>query len=183
MGGKLGKTSHASISSYNLPQENDTQTNCCNDQSTTHDNRIQTVKKDKEKKKREKSMSTCKADKSTSTDGEIIAPSSSTIKYLIGQSSYAMHDSLSYDTLEGHVNGNHLLDSPSKDVLELRDACVRRGIISPECHSMHRLISYEDEQSRTNVTLNTCEPPMIETIVEPMTETNEDRNEQEQIDT
>ena len=133
MGGKLTKLSQnetAKTSSLDWSQTNG-----------HHDTPEKNLKK--KKKISSSSSSSKKVDKSTSIDVGLISPSSSTIKYLVGSSGHPIPENLSYDTYPSHSTA---ADHPSQDVLELRDACIKRGIISPESCSMYRVASREEVQ-------------------------------------
>jgi hypothetical protein len=85
------------------------------------------IKKKKGKLSIQKSLG-IKVDKYTTTDGNAISSSSSSSAYI-------------KQLVNGSGSNHHLYDSqysgtPSKDVLELRDACIRRGIISPELNTI-----------------------------------------------
>ena len=76
-----------------------------------------------------------KVDQSTSTDGVFVSsPSVPCIRQL--------------------VTGSNVSGVPSKDVLDLRDACIRRGIISAECNVVRVSVASEgDEQQAVSVTV------------------------------
>jgi hypothetical protein len=85
------------------------------------------IKKKKGKLSIQKSLD-IRVDKYTTTDGNAISSSSSSSAYI-------------KQLVNGSGSNHHLYDSqysgtPSKDVLELRDACIRRGIISPELNTI-----------------------------------------------
>jgi hypothetical protein len=85
------------------------------------------IKKKKGKLSIQKSLD-IRVDKYTTTDGNAISSSSSSSAYI-------------KQLVNGSGSNHHLYDSqysgtPSKDVLELRDACIRRGIISSELNTI-----------------------------------------------
>ena len=119
MGAKLGKSKSLPISSQ------DNELNKLNSNPTI--NGSATLEKKNKRKKgklsNQKSWDV-KVDKFTST--EINCNASDYIKHLVNGSTITR---LSY---EARTSVSNQSGTPSKDVLELRDACIRRGIISPE---------------------------------------------------
>jgi hypothetical protein len=105
------------------------------------------IKKKKERISNRKSLD-LKVDKYTSTDGSVISSSSSSyIKQLVNGSGY---NNVSYDDQINLINQSEI---PSKDVLELRDACIRRGIISPEMNTvtLRNSIEQDHQENTTNI--------------------------------
>lgn len=132
------------------------------------------------KKRKEKTLSKGQMDKSTSTDGGVVVPSSSTVKNLVG---YVTQDNISHDAFTCQRNGSHSSGTPSRDVLELRDACFRRGIITAEFRPVQLIVPNQEEQPSAVVALNTQEEPLVdESSVIPVTDIDEVRTEQEQTD-
>lgn len=82
------------------------------------------MKKKKAKISNKKSLDS-KVDKFTST--ELNGNSSDYIKHLVNGSKAPR-----LSQYEARASVSNQSGTPSKDVLELRDACIRRGIISPE---------------------------------------------------
>ena len=82
------------------------------------------IKKKKPKLSNKKSLDS-KVDKYTST--EINGNPSDYIKHLVNGSTAPR-----LSQYEARMSVSNQSGTPSKDVLELRDACIRRGIISPE---------------------------------------------------
>lgn len=155
MGGKLTKTAHGNADSSEWSQTN-------GHQSAT------TEKKSKTKK--EKASSVKRVDKSTSIDIDIITASSATIKYLVGSAGHPIPDNLSCDAFSGH---SAAADHPSKDVLELRDVCIKRGIVSPEYYSMYRSASKDEVRLRSTESIPLEQPPQEstnETSIVPVTD-------------
>lgn len=97
---------------------------------STHQNgKTGTLEKKNKKKeliKKKKSIDGM-IDKSTGTEGDVIS-SSAYIRRLVNANGCY----ISNDSLNGQGISRRQSDTPSKDVLELRDACIRRGIITPE---------------------------------------------------
>ncbi len=172
MGAILGKSKSVPISQKANGQENEvfTAANHHSDGTTTLERKI---KKKKEKISSKKSTDTM-VDKFTSTDGSVISPSSSTyIKHLVSGPGY---NRSSYDA---QITATNHSETPSKDVLELRDACIRRGIFSPE--TISGTIPTPIEQDVQENTANTVEESTSE-VAPAAVVTNDESipNEQEQ---
>jgi len=171
MGATLGKIKNSPISEKVNGHEKQVITNSNNHMNgtTTLEKKI---KKKKEKLSKKKSED-LKVDKYTSTDGSAIS-SSSYIKHLVGTTGST---NLSYDP---QVNSTNHSKTPSKDVLELREACIRRGIISPETNAVTLPISIEQEQQEN--TTNTIEESTNETATTVVTNNEPIQNEQQQVE-
>jgi len=128
------------------------------------------LKKKKEKISNKKSLDV-KADKYTSTDGNAISTSSAYIKQLVRSSGSNYH---LYDTQGNLINQS---ETPSQDVLELRNACIRRGIISAETNNITLPTSIEQDQQE-NIT-NTVEESTNETATTVVTNDEPIQNEQQ----
>jgi hypothetical protein len=128
------------------------------------------LKKKKEKISNKKS-SDLKADKYTSTDGNAISTSSAYIKQLVrgSRSNHVLYDA--------QVNLINQSETPSQDVLELRNACIRRGIISAETNNITLPTSIEQDQQE-NIT-NTVEESTNETATIVVTNDQPIQNEQQ----
>ncbi|CAF1504457.1 unnamed protein product [Adineta ricciae] len=96
----------------------------------THQNgKTGTLEKKSQKKEliKKKKSTDEMIDKCTGTDGEVISSSAYIRRLVTANGCY-----ISNDSLNGQGISRRPSDTPSKDVLELRDACIRRGIITPE---------------------------------------------------
>ncbi|CAF1019029.1 unnamed protein product [Adineta steineri] len=123
MGAKLGKNTHTTISKKLSGQEKEA-TTVSNNHYLKKASTLERKTKKKEHVSNKKSADAV-MDKYTSTDGDIIPSSAYIRKLVIGPGC-----NLSYDSLNGLTTSRRQSDAPSKDVLEFRDACIRRGIIS-----------------------------------------------------
>jgi len=127
MGATLGKGKNFSTSGKVNGHKKELITKSDNhlDGTTTLEKKI---KKKKANLSNRKSLD-IKVDKFTSTDVNAISSSSTSaayIKQLVNGSGSNHH------LYDAQMNSSNYSGTPSKDVLELRDACIRRGIISPE---------------------------------------------------
>ncbi|UJR21392.1 hypothetical protein I4U23_024482 [Adineta vaga] len=91
---------------------------------------------------------------------------------------------MSYDSLNGQDNSRRQSDAPSKDVLELRDACIRRGIIKPETSTATVSTANEQEYEVKIVEESTNDTSTINVMnkeeqVESQTTTNVANNEKQ----
>ncbi|CAF3414733.1 unnamed protein product [Rotaria sp. Silwood1] len=152
MGAKLGKRKSVLVSEKTNEQEKSVFTTSNNhiDGTTT----LEKMFKKTTEKNSDKKSSNPKVDKYTSTDGGIISSSSSCIKQLIGSAKYNNRTS---DVHTAETNSINQSGTPSKDVLEFRDACVRRGIISPETNNFALLTSTEQNYQANTVDESTHE--------------------------
>ena len=174
MGGKLGKAQQTINSMKITGQANGVAT------KTHRDHQDSNGSAKLMKKKKEKTSSNGQVDKSTSTDGGVVVPSSSTVKHLVG---YVTQDNLSHDAFMCQSNCSHSSETPSRDVLELRDACFRRGLISAEFHPVQPIVLDQEEQASAVVALDTQEELLVdEPSVVPVTDIDEVRIEQDQTD-
>lgn len=155
MGAKLGKSKSLPISEK--VNGHDTNTSTHLDGTVTLDKR---TKKKKEKVSNKKSFD-IKVDKYTSTDANAIpitttttTTSSTYIKHLALNSG---SNNIAYDA---QSNKTSYSETPSKDVQELRDACIRRGIISPETNAITLSNSIEQEESIYGTTIVTNNEPI-----------------------
>jgi hypothetical protein len=177
MGSQLGKSKSVSISGKTSGQEKAV---IITSNGTTSNEGIKQVekkiKKDKKKNFYNK-LSKTNVDKGTNTDGYVISPSS-TIKRLVGASGCVVHDNLSYDAHSTQEYSGYRCETPSKDVLELRDACVRRGIISAETISVTVPISNEQDYQENN--LDTAQESTNETTTTTKVVTDNEQVQNEQ---
>lgn len=119
MGAKLGKSKSLPIS------EQDNEVNQVNSNPSINGSTTQEKKNKKKKGKLSNRKSwDVKVDKFTTT--EVNGNSSAYIKHLVNGTAMTR---LSHGARTSVSNQS---GTPSKDVLALRDACIRRGIISPE---------------------------------------------------
>ena len=103
-----------------------------------------------------------KVDQSTSTDcGFVPSPSVSCIRQL--------------------VSGSDVSGVPSKDVLDLRDACIRRGIISAECNVVRVSVASEGDHQQTQ-TVTVVEESVKEITLPTVTNMDSVDVEQQQQD-
>ena len=180
MGGQLGKSKNVSISGK--PKEHEKEVITIPNGTTSSEDIKQAEKKIKKYKiktlNRKSSMTT--VDKSTSTDGCVVS-SSSSIKKLVGGYGYATNNNLSYDADTVEANVAYSSETPSKDVLEFRDACFRRGIISGEMNTITVPILIEQNDQENN--LNTVEESTNETTTTTttvVTDNDQVQNEQQE---
>ena len=173
MGGKLGKAQQTMNSQKITGQTNGVATNNHREHRSSGDSSKLL------KKKKEKTVSKDLVDKSTSTDGSAVVPSSSAIKHLVG---YTTHDNLSHDAFTCQFNDSHSSETPSRDVLEFRDACYRRGIISVQFHPVQLIAPEQEEQLQAALPLESREELIRETSVVLVTNIDEVPREEERND-
>ncbi len=164
MGATLGKSKSVPISEKVNGHEQKVSiiSNNHNDGTTTLEKKI---KKKKERISKKKS-SDIKLDKYTSTDGSAIPSSSTYIQQLVSPG----YHNLSFDDQGNLTNPSNI---PSKDVLELREACIRRGIISPETNAV--ILSTPKEQDHQE---NIVEESINEIVTEVVTNNEPVQNEE-----
>ena len=154
MGAKLGKNIPVSekVNGHTKEVKNISTNHI--DGTTTLDRKS---KKKKEKIIKQKSLD-IKEDKFTSTEGTNDPLATTYVKHLV--TGYASNSHLSYDAQSFTTN---LSDTVNKDILEFRDACIRRGIISPEtnCVTLETPI-VQDQQEKIP---DTIEEPTYGTTV------------------
>jgi hypothetical protein len=140
--------------------------------SSKHTNKTTTLDRKTKKKEKlsNKKSSDTMIDKYTSTDGGVVS-SSAYIKHLVSGSGRQ----LSLDSLNPQGNSRRQSETPSKDVLEFRDACIRRGIISPE--TINATVPSSIEQDYQVNTENTVEESTNEILT---TNDEQVQNEQQQ---
>ncbi|CAF3783603.1 unnamed protein product [Rotaria sordida] len=154
MGAKLGKSKSLLISEKINEQDKSMITNSNNHTNGTIITLEKKFKKNTEKSSNKKSSNT-KVDKYTSTDGGIISPlPSSSIKQLVDGSRC---NNLLSDVHTVETNSIYQSETSSKDVLEFRNACIRRGIISPETNNFILLTSKEQNYQVNTVNESTDE--------------------------
>lgn len=161
MGAKLGKIKTLSISGKSNQTE---KTKIVT--SNNHSNKTTTLEK-QFKKKKEKT-SNAKADKYTDTaDGTQIS-----LPYSIKLCGVSRSNNRLHDVHNAEVNSINQFETSNKDILEFREACLRRGIISQEMNTRLLLVS-----SELNNQANT-----VESIAEisPITITNNETLENQQ---
>jgi hypothetical protein len=135
MGAKFGKRKTITISEKTNGHQKEKKSIT----PTNHTDGTTTVEKLKKKEKISKQSSVdSKVDKCTNTDSGVIS-STASIKRVIGGSAC---DNISFDNGNGRVNSVDRCETPSKDVIELRNACIRRGIISAETNPITLRKSY-----------------------------------------
>jgi hypothetical protein len=102
--------------------------------SNNHVDETTAVEKKPKKKERVSNRPSVdsKVDKFTNTDSGVIS-STPYINQLAGRSG---SNNLSYDNLHTRINSVDRCVTPSKDALDLRNACIRRGIISAETNAI-----------------------------------------------
>jgi hypothetical protein len=160
MGATLGKSKGLSISSK------------VNGQEKLLINGTTTLEKKNKKKKSKLSIPKSldiKVDKFTATDGSAISASSSSayIKQLVNGSGSNHH------LYDGQMNSSQYSGTPSKDVLELRDACIRRGIISPDMNIITFPTSPVEQENPVEQSTDEIPPAIVIT-------NNEEEEEQQQ---
>ncbi|CAF2412220.1 unnamed protein product [Rotaria sp. Silwood2] len=172
MGATLGKSKSGLISEKTNEQEKSVTTTSNNHIDGT--STLEKMFKKKTERNSDKKSSHAKVDKYTSTDGGIISSSSSCIKQLVGDSKC---NNVSYDVHSVEMDSTYQSETPSKDILEFRDACVRRGIISSETNNFLLLASKEQ-----NYQANIVDESTNETSTAIITNNELVKNDQQQVE-
>jgi hypothetical protein len=128
------------------------------------------------KKKREKTLSASKIDKSIGTDNGLLS-SSASVRHLVVRSGSTKIDSLSHDG----VIHCYREDTPSKDALELREACIRRGIVSAEFHPDYVPWANPLESLQLASSDREDSPPVEPTVVDQMSEEKQQQQDSVEV--
>ena len=145
MGAKLFKTGRAVPISEQNKELNTISTYRINETATLQ----RKIKNPKEKHSNKRSPNT-RLDKCTNTNTGVIS-SSLYIKRTVGGPKCNKRSNTAT------VNSTHQSKILSKDILEFRDACIRRGIISPEINAFVLPISNEQDHQTNIVNKSTDE--------------------------
>jgi hypothetical protein len=137
MGAKLTKNKSVSISGKTNEQQKELNTTIKDANNhvdiPVSENIKQTEKKIKKKKEQKLNKKTNKSrvDKSTNTEGYVLA-SSPFIEQLVGGQVSTLNNNLPLNTSTSQVNAAYQPETSNKDIQELRNACVQERIISIE---------------------------------------------------